>query len=255
MRRPDYLLLAAVALLATLVGVGARELRPRTPGLARVALAAGTTVESDGGAVGGATAAVAPLPALPPGRSEVRRRLELSAAGTYIGDLLAAHDSSLARWPDRSVRPLRVWVQPDSRVRDWRPEFVEAAQQAFTSWEGTGIPVHFSFALDSAEADVHVTWIDRFDEPISGKTLWARDDRWWIVEGNITLAVHHNEGDPLDLSAVRAIALHEVGHLIGLDHTPDTTTIMTPRVRVRELSEADRATARLLYTLPPGLVR
>jgi len=30
---------------------------------------------------------------------------------------------------------------------------------------------------------------------------------------------------------------------------------MTPKVRVKELSDADRATARLLYTLPPGKVK
>ena len=253
MSRLDYLLLTAVALLAALVGLGAHEMRPPAPHAVAAGVAAGitapaeTTVASVGGAVNRRAATL--------DRREVRRRLQLGEAGTYIGDLLAEHDSSLARWPERSGRPLRVWVQPASPVRHWRPEFVDAVREAFTSWEGSGIPVHFAFVLDSASADVHVSWIDRFREPISGKTLWARDDRWWIVEGDITLAVHHNEGDPLDLSAMRAIALHEVGHLIGLDHTPDTTTIMTPRVRVRELSEADRATARLLYALPPGQVR
>jgi predicted Zn-dependent protease len=69
------------------------------------------------------------------------------------------------------------------------------------------------------------------------------------------LAIHHRGGEPLDSSAVRAIALHEVGHLIGLDHTSDTANIMTPKVRVKELSEADRATARLLYALPAGKVK
>jgi predicted Zn-dependent protease len=54
---------------------------------------------------------------------------------------------------------------------------------------------------------------------------------------------------------MKAMTLHEVGHLLGLDHTEDLSSIMAPRVRVRELSMADRATARLLYTLPPGGVR
>ena len=54
---------------------------------------------------------------------------------------------------------------------------------------------------------------------------------------------------------MHAIALHEVGHLLGLDHTADTMNIMTPKVRVRELCEADRATMRLLYSLPPGSVK
>lgn len=51
---------------------------------------------------------------------------------------------------------------------------------------------------------------------------------------------------------MRAIALHEVGHLLGLDHTTDQTSVMAARVRVRELSAADHATARLVYALPPG---
>jgi hypothetical protein len=113
-------------------------------------------------------------------------------------------------------------------------------------------PLHL---LDSGDADVHVTWIDHFAEPISGKTLWARDQSWWIVDANITIALHHNQGEALDAAAIRAIALHEVGHLLGLDHSGDTANIMTARVRVRDLSAADRATARLIYELPPGSVR
>jgi hypothetical protein len=115
--------------------------------------------------------------------------------------------------------------------------------------------VKFEFVADSASAEVHVDWTDHFDTPISGKTLWARDHAWWIVTANITLALHHNQGEPLDDDAVKAIALHEVGHLLGLDHTADTTNIMTARVRVRDLSNADRATMKLLYTLPPGSVK
>jgi len=120
---------------------------------------------------------------------------------------------------------------------------------------GLDIPVRFVFVTDSAQSDVRVSWIDHFDTAISGKTLWARDRSWWIVNGNITLALHHNGGEPLDDSAVKAISLHEVGHLLGLDHTLDTSNIMTARVRVRDLSSADRATMELLYTLPPGSVK
>jgi len=184
--------------------------------------------------------------------AEVRSRLELSSPGTFIGEVLAAHDSALARWPDRNGQPLRVWIQPVARLRHWSPASVSIVRDAFVEWSQTGIPLQFTFVLDSASADVRVTWVDRFNEPISGKTLWSHDDQWWILEAGIVLAVHHRNGEPLDSSATRAIALHEVGHLIGLDHTTDTTSIMTPRVRVKSLAPADRATAQLLYLLPPG---
>jgi hypothetical protein len=185
-------------------------------------------------------------------RDDVQRRLQAGAPGTYISEMLLSHDSALARWPDRRYKPLKVWLQPSSKLKDWSADLVPIVREAFVEWSETGIPVAFSFVADSQHADVHVTWIDKFDEPISGKTLWAHDEHWWIVEANIVLAVHHRSGEVLDASAVRAIALHEVGHLIGLDHTNDSTNIMTSRVRVRELSPADRATAQLLYMLPPG---
>jgi hypothetical protein len=128
-------------------------------------------------------------------------------------------------------------------------------RRAFVEWSEVGIPVPFIFVVDSAMADVRVTWVDKFSETISGKTLWAHDENWWIIDANIQLAVHHHSGDVLDSTSIRAIAMHEVGHLLGLDHTTDTTSIMAPKVRVRDLSEADRATAQLLYRLPAGRLR
>ena len=186
---------------------------------------------------------------------DTRRRIELGATGTYIGEILGERDSALARWPERLGTPVRVWVGSSPTIEGWDDSYPERVRDAFDEWANLGIPVKFTFVRDSSDADVHVSWIDHFDSPISGKTVWARDTKWWIVSANITLALHHNAGELLDPKAIQAIALHEVGHLLGLDHTADTTNIMTARVRVRDLSEADRATMKLLYSLPPGSVK
>ncbi|HET7563490.1 MAG TPA: matrixin family metalloprotease [Gemmatimonadaceae bacterium] len=199
----------------------------------------------------------APAANAAPGRDieDVRHRLEVGAHGTYIDEILLERDSALARWPDRVANPIRVWIGNGVGLADWDPSFPAKVRSAFDEWTQLGIPVRFTFVVDSSAADVHVNWIDHFDEPISGKTLWARDKNFWIIDANITLALHHNGGEALDPLAMKAITLHEVGHLLGLDHTQDTLDIMTPRVRVRDLSEADRATMLLLYSLPPGSIK
>ncbi len=190
-----------------------------------------------------------------PEREERRLRLSQGAQGTYIGEMLAERDSALARWPDRRGIPLDVWIQPSSSVEAWSESYVREVAAAFGEWDMLQLPVRFAFTSDSAHANVHVSFVRQFDEEISGRTTWARDDHWWITDADIVLAVYHHNGARLDDDAMHAMSLHEIGHLLGLDHTLDPMSIMASRVRVRALSDADRATVRLVYTLPPGGVR
>jgi predicted Zn-dependent protease len=205
---------------------------------------------------GGIARAFAAAPRMPDDDiSLARQRLAEESAGTYIEEVLAERDSAVIRWADRLGVPLTVWIQPQSDVRDYTSAYVAHVRAAFVEWDSVHLPVGFSFVEDSATADVHVTWIDHFDEQISGRTRWSHDDAFTITDANIVLAVHHTQGDQLEGDAMQAMALHEIGHLLGLDHTTDSLAVMAPRVRVRELSAADRATARLLYALPTGSLR
>lgn len=181
--------------------------------------------------------------------------IEREALGTYIGELIARTDSALTRWPVRAGRPVQYWIQSGAGLPGWSPAHVRQVREAFTAWAGAGIPVHFAPTADSASADILVLWTPRFSEPISGKTRWIHDRRGWIRSAQVTLALRRTTGEVLDADAVHAIALHEVGHALGLDHTTDVANVMAPKVRVRELSAADRATVQLLYRLPPGSLR
>jgi predicted Zn-dependent protease len=185
----------------------------------------------------------------------VRRKIRDGAAGTYIGDILHEGDSALTRWADRHGVPVTVWVQSNSNVPDFAPRYAARVREAFQEWGTLNLPIRFVFTDDSTDADVHVAWIDRFTTSISGRTRWTRNDDWVITNADITLARHHSDGETLDETSTRALALHEVGHLLGLDHTRDSSSIMAPRIRVRGLSSADVRTVRLLYTLPAGPLR
>lgn len=171
--------------------------------------------------------------------------------GTYIDEILAAHGGMNYRWPDRSGDPMRIWVQ-SSPLPGFDPANVQLVRDGFSAWGELGLPFLFTFITDSSRAEIVVTWVDRYDTQMSGQTQWRHDQHGWIVGGTIELALHQSDGRPLDHAAIAAIARHEAGHLIGLDHTTDNTSVMAARVRVAELNEADRRTARLVYDLPPG---
>lgn len=186
---------------------------------------------------------------------DVRRRLTRGASGTYLAELLAAHDSAIARWPDRITRPLRIFVGDAIALDGWNPEYAAAVRDAFETWTQAGIPVHFTFVRDSATADILVHFVEHLANGISGKTVWSRDGHHWLLSGHIQLAMAHPSGGTVTAPQMRAIALHEVGHLLGLDHTANADNIMSARVRVRDLSDVDKATVRLVYAVPAGSVK
>jgi hypothetical protein len=172
---------------------------------------------------------------------------ERADSSTYLAEVMRARDDMAMRWPDRKTRPLTVWIQ-----RRGDEAAARAVREAFSMWGGVGLPVGFAFVDDSASAEVHLTWVNRFREPISGRTLWSHDSDGWILAADIILAVHHRNGEPLDAREIRAIALHEIGHLVGLDHTRMARSIMSAVVEVETLAPIDIATARALYSGPAG---
>ena len=193
----------------------------------------------------------------PPGPRDyaaIDRALAEGRDVTYMDEILAARGGNVARWIDRRNDPITVWIQRATHLRDFWPDYPTMARNAFYTWSNAGIPVRFLFIDDSASAEVRVRWVDHFTDSAAGKTFWARDTNWWILGADIELGLHSTAGEAYDREAVHAIALHEVGHLIGLDHSSNRESIMAPRVHAMRLSTQDLRTANLVYRLPPGPV-
>lgn len=188
-------------------------------------------------------------------RSETRRRIRASGSTTYLADMLAvSEDSMLRRWENRNAEPVRVFFAP-THAANFKPEFLDAIRAGFSQWSSAGVPVRFDFNGDSTNAEITVRWRIQFEIERTGQTDVTWDENGHIQSAVVTLATFDPKGRPMEVDDIRVVAMHEVGHVLGLDHSKDSIDLMFPTAKVRELSDRDVRTVMLLYQLAPGSLR
>lgn len=188
-------------------------------------------------------------------RADIRRRIRDSYPLTYLQNVVGeSSDSMLHRWDDRVVRPVRVYIANDT-IANFRPPFLDAVRTAFGRWGEIGLPVRFDLTADSSSAEVRFEWRVMFPIDRTGETDLEWDRQGHLETAVVTISTFDPHGRPLGPDDVRVVALHEIGHLIGLDHSPDSTDLMFAKAVVRDLSQRDVRTAQLLYQLSPGSLR
>ncbi|MEP6622791.1 MAG: matrixin family metalloprotease [bacterium] len=153
----------------------------------------------------------------------------------------------LRKWSEAQYDQVTVWIAPGEGVPLWRGVFRDKVRDAFHDWTSAGAPVHFVFVADSLHADVRVTWSDSLPESRAGQATRFADRRGWIRGAIIELSTRNIGGGAQDSTTIHAVALHEVGHLLGLEHSDDERDIMAPWVKSSALTARDRSAMRSLY--------
>jgi hypothetical protein len=187
-------------------------------------------------------------------RLATRRTLSGEGRETYLDSLLLSTDSVLRRWPVPLGRAVRV-AFVEGGPSNYAPRMSEYVREAFGAWENLGLDIHFDFTADTLDADMVVKWISRFPIDRTGQTDLTWDQFGRVQRAVITLAIADGRGRTLPSTALLSVALHEVGHSLGLPHSALSNDVMFPEPRITEISPRDQHTALLLYQLPAGSVK
>lgn len=185
-------------------------------------------------------------------RLSARIQLAGGAGRHYLDSLVAVTDSVIRHWP---VGDAPIWYAlVPGGAPEFRDEMALDARAGLDAWSPLALGLRPIETADTAQAVLVVTWVTSLrDRAGVTNVTWDRSGR--ILRARVTLATRDPaSGELLAPDARRAIALHEMGHALGLPHSALAEDAMHPVTVATAPTARDLASIRLLYSLPLGWI-
>jgi hypothetical protein len=157
--------------------------------------------------------------------------------------------ATAARWriDEPSTRTIRIAFGP-APEGERGADFWAEARRAIAAWSAVpDLPLRFELVRTTDRPDVEFRWIDRFAVSQAGATRRRLGADGFIDHVTVVLARFHADGTPMGREFRRLVALHEVGHVLGLPHSEHPGDVMHPGNRNLEISSRDLRSLRILY--------
>jgi hypothetical protein len=168
---------------------------------------------------------------------------------SYVEDGFGAVDATAAHWA-HAPGSLRILYVSFDAAPAGRPDAWQPVLAALEVWQAApGVPLRFVATPEGAAPDVVFRFVDRFPTSQAGATHRRLGEDRVIEQVTDTLALTHSICVEMCEAFLRLVALHEVGHVVGLPHSENPADVMHPGNRNLRLSERDLRSVRDLYPL------